>query len=99
MKKYIIASFLMIFSMSFKQQQQDSTKVKENAKIKEDSIRKADLAEIKRRLRNTPPVKTSSQRDFSEQFKPDPSKKVKSDYIYDKGRVVGGSSTLKIGKN
>jgi hypothetical protein len=56
MKKYIIASFLMIFSMSFKQQQQDSTKVKENAKIKEDSIRKADLAEIKRRLRNTPPV-------------------------------------------
>jgi hypothetical protein len=98
MKKYIIASFLMIFSMSFKQQQQDSTKVKENAKIKEDSIRKANLAEIKKRLRDTP-VKTSSQKDFSDQFKPDPNKKIKSEYIYDKGKVVGGSSTLKLGKN
>lgn len=97
MRKYIIASFFMISSISFKQQQ-DSTKVKETAKIKEDSIKKADLAEIKRRLSNTP-VKTSSQKDFSEQFKPEPSKKLKSDYIYDKGKVVGGSSTLKIGKN
>ena len=85
MKKYLIASFLMVFSMSFKQQQ-DSTKTKQ------DSIRKADLTEIKNRLRNVP-VKTSSQRDFSEQFKP--SKNPSSNYIYKDGRIVGGKTTLK----
>jgi hypothetical protein len=97
MKKYLIASFLMICSMSFKQQQ-DSTKMKNVAKIKEDSIRKADLAERKRQYDKSL-KQTSAQKDFSNQFKPDQNKKLKTDYIYDKGRVVGGSGTLKIGKN
>lgn len=92
MRKYIIGSTLVILSMSFKQQPQDTTKTKQ------DSIRKADLAEKKRQFNNTL-RQTPSQKDFSGQFKPDPNKKIQSDYIYDKGRVVGGSSTFKIGKN
>jgi hypothetical protein len=91
MKKYLIASFLMICSMSFKQQQ-DSTKTKDVAKFKEDSIRKADLAEKRRQYDNSL-KQTKTQKDFSEQFKskPDP----KSNYIYKDGRIVGGKTTVK----
>ena len=89
MKKYLIASTFIALFMSFKQQQ-DSTK------SKQDSIRKADLEERKRDLvkksNQTPP-----QKDFSEQFKP--KQNPKSNYIYKDGRIIGGSSTLKLGKN
>ena len=89
MKKYLIASTFIALFMSFKQQQ-DSTKTKQ------DSIRKADLEERKRDLVKKSNQK-SPQKDFSEQFKSNPNPK--SNYIYKDGRIIGGSNTLKIGKN
>ena len=85
MKKYLIASTFIALFMSFKQQQ-DSTKTKQ------DSIRKADLEERKRDLVKKLNQK-STQKDFSEQFKP--KQNPKSEYIYKDGRVVGGKTTLK----